>query len=191
MAELGEQFDSSQHNDMINFDPVQKDQYYGKIVDSEIKDSASTPGNRYIQLKVELMGKGLEHGEDASGKFVWPMLHKWNKNEKAVNMANRELATIIRACKLVTVQDTMQLHEIPMLLDIDVIPADGQYPPKNEIKNYQPVQGASGANTQGTEKQEQKPVETTQQAPTNTAQVESQSNGGGEVAAAEKPPWEM
>ena len=65
-----------------------------------------------------------------------------NPNPKAVEIANKELATICRAVGLVSVEDSDELHGLPMECKA-AIESGGDYPDKNVIKNYSAAEGYS------------------------------------------------
>lgn len=132
MVQLSNAFDSSNHDDMNNFDPIPAGEYLSQIVESDIKETAAKTG-KYIKLKFEIL-EG-----DYKGRFIWTNLNIINPNPVAVDIANKELATICRACGKAVIQDTMELHGIPILLKIRIVPAKGDYPASNSPTGYKCV----------------------------------------------------
>lgn len=130
MAKLGKAFDSSHHDDMNDgFDPMPAGVYKAMIVDSDyLKNSKKTGHYAKFQFKI------IE-GE-FKGRFVWTNLNLDNPNTITVEIAQKELATLCRACGKNVVQDTTVLHGIPINMKIKIKPAKGDYPAGNEPIGY-------------------------------------------------------
>ena len=138
MALLNQAFDSNQHKDMTDgFEPLPRGEYLAKIVESDVKATAKGNG-KYIKLKFEII-----QGE-FKGRFVWTNLNIINPNQVAVEIAQKELATLCRACGKSVIQDTQQLHGIPIKLKLKIKPAKGDYPPGNEPCGYSSAGVVSG-----------------------------------------------
>jgi hypothetical protein len=71
------------------------------------------------------------------GKRLWSQLNIVNANPKAVEIAQKELATICRALSLVCINDSIELHDKPMTISV-AIQKDAKYGERNVIKNYRP-----------------------------------------------------
>jgi len=70
------------------------------------------------------------------GRIIFVILNLWNPNPKAVEIANRELATIVAAVNKPGAQNSEELHNIPMTVKVGIQPGQGEYGPSNRIKNY-------------------------------------------------------
>lgn len=139
MAQLGQAFDSGQHDDMnTGFNPMPAGVYIAQVVESEIKDTSKKTG-KYIKLKFEIL-KG-----EFKGRFVWTNLNIVNPNPVAVEIAQKELATLCRACGKAVIQDTQELHGIPIKMKIKIKPAKDDYPAGNEPIGYKPATVGAGA----------------------------------------------
>jgi len=137
MAQLPQAFDSSQHDDMQDgFDPFPAGEYTAMIVESSYETTAKKDG-KYIKLKFQIL-KG-----EFKGRFVWTNLNVQNPSVTAVEIAQKELATICRCVGKGIIQDTQVLHGIPMLVKIKIKPAKGDYPAGNETCGYKPAKGAA------------------------------------------------
>lgn len=140
MAQLDQAFDSGQHDDMQSgFDPLPKDDYLAKIVESDVKVTAKKDG-KYIKLKFKIL-----QGE-FKGRFVWTNINIVNPNPVAVEIAQKELATLCRACGKGAIQDTQELHETPFMMKLKITPAKGDYPAGNTPIGYYAA-GKAGAST--------------------------------------------
>lgn len=139
MAQLNGSFDSGQHDDMNNsFEPIPAGEYMAMVKESDIKTTAKGNG-KYIKLKFEII-----QGE-FKGRFIWTNLNIINPNPVAVEIAQKELATLCRAVGKAVIQDTNQLHGIPFKMKIKIKPAKGDYPAGNEPVGYSPATVMSSA----------------------------------------------
>ena len=134
MAELGGVFDSNQHEDLGAFEPIPAGDYPMAITGSSMQDTKAKTG-KYIKLEFTILD-----GEQ-KGRKIWTNLNVVNPNPVAVEIAQKELATICRACGKLTITDTMELHGIPFLGKIKVRPASGDWPATNDMVNYKALEG--------------------------------------------------
>jgi hypothetical protein len=149
MAGLGQTFDSSRHKDMNNgFDPLPKGDYVAMIKESDIVVTAKKTG-KYIKLKFEVLAGEFK------GRFFWNNLNTINPNAMTVEIAQKELATICRACGVGNLQDTNQLHGKPMVVTLKITPAKGDYPPGNSPTGYvAATKGGTSADPAGFENED-------------------------------------
>ena len=141
MAKLGTAFDSGQHEDMnTGFDPMPAGEYLAQVIESEVLTTSKKNG-KYIKLKFAIL-KG-----EFKGRFIWSNLNIVNTNPVTVEIAQKELATLCRACGKAVIQDTQELHGIPILMKIKIKPAKDDYPAGNEPIGYKPATvGATAQN---------------------------------------------
>lgn len=138
MAQLDKPFDSGQYDDMTDgFEPMPKGEYLSKITKSEVKETKTKTG-KYIKFEFIVM-----NGEFKGRKF-WANINIVNPNPVAVEIAQKELATLCRACGKGAIQDTQELHEIPIMVKLKVKPEQGDYPAGNEPIGYYAA-GKAGA----------------------------------------------
>jgi hypothetical protein len=149
MAQLPSSFNSEQHDDMGSFDVIPIDEYVAMIDDSSIKPSkkavedangnADLPLDSYHSLRLNFKFKVI--GGEYDGRFVFAGLNIKNPNAQAVEISQKELATICRAAGKVTIGDSAELHNIPMVIKVGIKPASTQYEAQNVIKGYKPYDG--------------------------------------------------
>jgi len=133
MAELNETFDSSGYDDMRgDFDPLPPGEYLAMVKESDVKSTKKGDG-KYIALKFEII-KG-----DFKGRFIWTNLNIINPNPVAVEIAQKELATLCRAIGKPVIKMTEELHGIPFTIKLKIKPAKDDYPAGNEPVNYLPA----------------------------------------------------
>ena len=99
-----------------------------------MQDTKAKTG-KFIKLEFTILD-----GEQ-KGRKIWTNLNVVNPNPVAVEIAQKELATICRACGKLTITDTMELHGIPFLGKIKVRPASGDWPASNDMVNYKALEG--------------------------------------------------
>lgn len=113
-----------------SFDPIPASWYEAEIKKSEIKKTKDGNG-QYLSLKFEVI-EG-----DRAGRFVFTNLNVVNKSEVAVKIARSDLKKI---CSAVghegELEDSEDLHGIPMQIKVSVKEETSQWPAKNEIKDY-------------------------------------------------------
>ena len=129
MPALGTDYQNAKPMD--DFSPIPVGDYKAVITESEILTTKKQDG-QYLKLRIEII-----EGEYA-GRLIFVNLNLWNPNPKAVEIANRELATIVAAVGKPGAQNSEELHNIPMTIKVGIQPGQGEYGPSNRIKNYLP-----------------------------------------------------
>lgn len=81
----------------------------------------------------------------AAGRKIFDLLNLNNKNPKAVEIAYQTLSAICHATGVIQLQDSTQLHGIPMQVKVKIKPAEGQYEEGNETAGYKKIEGGAGA----------------------------------------------
>ena len=134
MADLGGRFDASQGEGMEERDTLPAGTYTAQLAKADVKDAKNyvTTGNRYINLEFE-----VTDGERKGARF-WSMLNLWNQNATAVQISQRELTSLCRACGKLQVSNTDELIGIPIEVKLGV-KTDAQYGSQNTVKAYKPI----------------------------------------------------
>jgi len=131
------QFDSSKIEIKNDFELLPSGDYVAIISDSEWKETKNHDG-QFLSLKVEIIDGKYK------GRFIFDNLNLDNKSEKAVQIAQQTLASICLATNKVNVNDSSELHDIPLIIKVGVQAASGNYSESNNIKWYKPNTGAVG-----------------------------------------------
>lgn len=135
MALLPNVFVPEEAEDM-EFKPLKGGWYLAEIVKSAIKDTNAKDG-KYISLQFKIIEDAND--ENSEGRFVFTNLNIVNKNETAVRLAYSDLKKICTACGISgELEDTVDLHNIPMRIKLTLKPETADWPAKNEIKDYKP-----------------------------------------------------
>lgn len=139
MAQLGGSYEAGNET-METRDALPAGEYIAAMVKSEAK-GPNDKGNSYINCEFE-----VQEGE-LQGRRFWTMLNLWNSNTQAVEIAQRELNSIMHACGKLRVEDTEELHGIPMRVSLKV-ENDEKYGAQNRVKGYKPLNSAGGSTGQ-------------------------------------------
>lgn len=144
MVALGMTYTADPNNVQGDYTPVPPGEYKVIVKDSDMKENGKRNGH-YIQLDLEII-----EGEHA-GRTLIERLNIDNPNQQAVDIAQRTLNAICVAVGKMSIADTVELHNVPMIAVVKVDPPkpyikDGvEMPgsPSNSIKTYKPVTAAA------------------------------------------------
>lgn len=117
-----------------DFDTIPAGWIEAEIVKSEIKSTKDNKG-KYIALTFKVTEEG-----DFTGRMIFTNLNIVNASEIAVKIAQTDLKNICNAIDFEgELEDTVDLHNQPMLIKLSVKPETSQWPEKNEIKGFKAV----------------------------------------------------
>ncbi|AVM76228.1 MULTISPECIES: DUF669 domain-containing protein [Rhodospirillales] len=134
MANLGN-FDATTVDPAKSADVLPPGKYVVQIVASEMRVTKDGMG-QYLWLELDVL-EG-----DSLGRKLFDRLNLVNNNPSTVEMAQRTLSAICHATGRMQVQDSEELHLIPMLADVRVQPPKNGYGESNTIR-YQPLDQAA------------------------------------------------
>lgn len=100
------------------------------VSDSTIKTAKS--GGTYLELTLQVID-GPYHN-----RLVWDRITLDNLNATATEIGKRQLSQACHAVGVLQLQDSAQLHGLPMVARL-AYKVDAQYGPKNEVKGYRPM----------------------------------------------------
>lgn len=121
-------------------DPVPADWYDVMIDESEMKPTKAGDG-AYLQLRANII-----EGQYANRK-LWIRLNLQNPNQTAVDIAYADLSAICHAVGVMHLQDSQQLHGIPLKVKVKLRPADDQYDASNEVVSFKNINENVGGTT--------------------------------------------
>ncbi len=139
MANLGT-FNAHEVDPNVSFDPVPEGKYLAVITESEMKPTKNGQGS-YLQLTLTLIDGEFR------GRMLWARLNLTNPNATAVKMARSELSAICHAVGVMQPRDSVELHNIPLLITVKVKKRSDNNELTNEIKGYEPAPGRAAATT--------------------------------------------
>lgn len=99
-----------------DFAPIPSGEYPAQIVESDMKPTKNNDG-QYLELKYSVIDGEFK------GRSVWVRLNLDNKNVQAVEIANRQFASIRDAIGVTQVNQSEELHYKPHTIRVELIPA--------------------------------------------------------------------
>lgn len=121
--------------------PIPAGEYIAVITGSEMKQTKAGTG-QYLELTFQIAEGQYE------GRFAWTRLNLVNPNDKAMQIARAELASICKAIGVIQPKDSTELHDKPLVIRIaHKTEADGHI--RVEVKAYKPHSGVA-ADTKAT-----------------------------------------
>lgn len=137
MANLNN-FDANTVDPSAPFEPIPAGDYLACIVASQMKPTKNGTG-QYLELEIEVL-----EGE-YKGRKVWDRLNLQNPNCQTVEIARADLSAICHAVGVMTPKDSVELHNIPMVVMVGLEKRKDSDQLTNVIKGY--VSKAAAAKT--------------------------------------------
>lgn len=138
MAQFQNPFDATAVAPREAMDVLPDGDYPVIVEASEWKQTKSGTG-AYLELTLQVIDG------PAKGRKVWDRLNLSNPNQTAVDIAQQTLSAICHAVGVLRVNDSTQLHNLPMLAKVKV--KQGENGPMNEVKGYKKMGAAPVAMT--------------------------------------------
>lgn len=129
-------YDATNGATMGSFDALPAGDYLAAIASSEVKPSKN--GSNYLNLKFQVLD-----GE-FSGRTFFTIINLWHPNAQTKEIAQRELNSICHAVGKLRINDSAELHGVPMRVKLTVEKSD-QYADQNRVKGYKPANEAPAA----------------------------------------------
>ena len=114
--------------------PVPAGDYVVHVVKTEFKQTKAKNGH-YLSIHMKILDG------DYKGRTLFTNLNLDNPNPVAVEIANKELNSICKACNKQGVEDSDELLQIPFVASVKITAGDAQFPPANETTGYKPADG--------------------------------------------------
>lgn len=128
MADLNG-FNAQEVEPSTDFELVPAGKYLAVITESEMKPTKSGNGN-YLELTFQVI-----EGE-YKNRLLWSRLNLDNPNPTAVQIARGELSSICRAVGVMAPKDSVELHNLPLVITVKCKKRDDTGDIVNEIKGY-------------------------------------------------------
>lgn len=145
MANLGN-FNANNVEPSRDFDPIPAGKYLATITASEMKPNKAGTGE-FLELTFTIL-----EGEHKN-RQIWGRFNLANPSEMAVKIAQAELAALCRAVGVMTPRDSVELHNLPLVIKVKCKKRKDSDEIVNEIRGFEKRDAGSGR---------------PQQAPTNT-----------------------
>ena len=127
MAKLN--FDATTVEPASNYDIIPPGKYEVIITDTEMKPTKAGTGS-YLQITFEIVGP------THMTRKLWARLNLDNPNMTAVEIAQRELSAICHAVDLPLIEDSEQLHDRMLVVDVGIEQNRQTGGESNRIKGY-------------------------------------------------------
>ena len=134
-------FDANEVEPTTDFDPVPAGKYVAVITDSEMKPTKSGTGS-YLELTFQVI-----EGE-FKNRMLWSRLNLDNPNATAVQIARGELSSLCRAVGVMAPNDSVDLHNLPLVVTVKCKKREDTGEIVNEIKGYGKREAAAGQTAQ-------------------------------------------
>jgi len=130
-------FNANEVEPTTSFDPIPAGKYLAAITESEMKATKSGNGS-YLQLTFTII-----EGE-YKNRVLWARLNLNNPNATAVKIARGELSAICRAVGVMQPKDSVELHNLPLVIAVKLKKREDTGELTNEIKGYEAKAAAAG-----------------------------------------------
>lgn len=138
---FGAAFNATQVEPATAFDPIPRGRYLCCIEKSEMKTTRDSTG-QYLELVFNVLDGEYKN------RVVFARLNLVNTNPKATEIAYRELSALCRACGVLQVQDSAELHNRPLIIQVELENGQdkhGNPRQNNVIKGYYSTTGGATA----------------------------------------------
>lgn len=139
MANLGATFDATTVDPTTSYEVLPPGTYTVQIVQSEMRPTRDGNG-QYLWLELDVLDGPHQ------GRKLFDRLNLVNASAQTVEIAQRTLSAICHATGRLQVQDSQELHLVPMAANVTVQPPKNGYGESNKIR-YQPLKGAGDRST--------------------------------------------
>lgn len=123
------QFNAETVEPAASYDVLPKGKYLAMAIASELKATKTGTGE-YLQITFEVIDGQFK------GRKIFERLNIRNQNKVAEDIAQRALSGLCHAVGVLNLQDSDQLHDIPVVLDISIDEPKGDYEAQNRVKGY-------------------------------------------------------
>lgn len=135
MAKLPLKYNTADNKEALgDFTPIPAGDYPMAIFKTQYKATKAKTGN-FLETTLKVLSGKFK------GRQYIERLNLDNPNPIAVEIANKTLNSICQACDKVGVEDSEELHNIPMMVTLKVIPATSTQPASNGIVAFKPHSG--------------------------------------------------
>jgi hypothetical protein len=128
MADL-QGFNANNVEPIMDFDPIPAGKYLAVITASEMKATKNGNGS-YLELTFQVIEGPYK------SRLLWSRLNLDNPSAQAVQIARAELSAICRAVGVTQPKDSIELHNLPLVVTVKCKNREDTGDVVNEIKNY-------------------------------------------------------
>jgi len=136
-------FDATQVEPSTVFDPIPAGKYVAAIVESKMKPTKSGNGE-YLELTFQILEGQYK------GRQLWARLNLNNPNPQTVKIARAELSAICRAVSVMAPNDSVDLHNLPLVITVRCKKRQDTDEIVNEVRGFAKREAAGGQPQQAT-----------------------------------------
>jgi hypothetical protein len=119
------------------FDPVPAGKYLAAITGSQMMPTKSGDGS-YLELELTILDGPCK------GRKVWDRLCLVHTNQQTVRIARANLSALCRAVGVMQPKDSVELHNLPVLVTVKCKKRQDTGELTNEVKGYARKEAAAG-----------------------------------------------
>lgn len=141
MADLGFSFSYTEDDLKDDFAPIPDGTYDVEVIDTEVKSKAET-GAVFISTALRVIDGEYE------GRRIFTNITVQSSNPKALNMGRKLLGTLCNAIGMPVgfeLQNTNDLHNVPVKAVIYTQEANNGYPARNGVRSFKKIDDATAA----------------------------------------------
>ena len=132
MADLNFTFNADEYTEEDIFTPLPEGWYDAYIAASEVRENNNKTGY-YTKLTFQVIG------EKYRGRILFGYINHIHQNDKVQAIGRQQLSSICKATGQLVIEDSSQLHGIPMQIKVKIRPAEGNYSSSNEVKGFRKI----------------------------------------------------
>lgn len=136
-------FDASQVEPSAALEPIPSGKYVAVISESEMKATKNNTG-KYLELTFQVIEGQYKN------RLLWARLNLENNNSQAVQIARAELSAICRAVGVLAPNDSVDVHNLPLVVQVKCSKRDDTGELGNEIKGYSKKEAPAPGNAAST-----------------------------------------
>ena len=122
-------FDANTVEPNGDFEPIPAGKYLAVITESELKPTKAGTGH-YLQLTFQVVEGPCQN------RLLWARLNIDNPNAQARKIAEGELSAICRAIGVLAPNDSVELHNLPLVIHVRCKKRTDTGEIVNEVKGY-------------------------------------------------------
>jgi hypothetical protein len=130
-------FNANDVEPTATFEPLPAGKYLATITASEMKPTKKGDGS-YLQLEFTVVDG------DCKGRKVWDRLCINHPNELTQKIARGNLSAICRAVGVMQPRDSVELHNLPLVVTVKCKKREDTGDVTNEVKGYAKRESAAG-----------------------------------------------
>lgn len=127
-------FDATKVDPSTPFDVLPAGKYLAAITESEKCRTKNNDGS-YLKFKFQILDGPQK------GRVLFKQITRENKNAQAVKIGDSDLSAICHAVKVLKANDTQQLHNLPLVIDVKCKKRADTGEIGNEIKGFESKDG--------------------------------------------------